>query len=746
MVNRNELWKGQEAQVIRSQFFRPSNEGKTIQTFSGRDRKTVDELKSSQHQYQEKHLGVEERMARATKNIQDRVEDVMRQSEVEQIIDSSYLERIMAFDEALHEMPEQVQSQVQKLAKAITREFNLDGKEKIAVTDSTTVVNPENLIANIAKDLLKSATPEIVFAAPLALALIVVSRMSPDQKAKIASFYDKFPVRFRRSFVLLLSTALLAACATAAPTPTPEVPSGGTTPQAGETTNVPAENATEASESPTEVTDQTIGLKVKPSVEESINNDPILQKLDPVEKQHIIDACVEFAKKLDERGDIDVNSTKNVFSVEDGICQVTTSTGDIIRNIWNTEGPLYLTAAGASAALGVEVAEVRADGRHGTLGDAYDADGNWVGGVNAQAKWEAVDENGRLPSQINPATQVPTPVNEPDPKAYVNPTPISPEAMQQATMAKVKDYQNGALKDFSGFNLQQMEAFGKIYDEELKKDYKEADFEQQKAFSLALNEKRNEQSGPNIVTRIDESGKKVYLGEDGMWHTEPQTIEKYTAKIIDGGGYTHIFHEGAWIKIENSQNIKFEEDIVNGDFKWPDTEIVDPQWVTEKNKHLLGLGIPEYSFKMESKTQKSIVPIIVLSKNLGEFNVAGFGSTGSLGVYPINESDSYSIKKYTLIGNIGLFGNNLAARSSGELSMSSPFWQELEEYKIYELMYEDDQVKDISESYPQSNGVELTDGYEGLTPSELTHVNITGQSNDGGMSVIKGMMLIEVDN
>lgn len=122
------------------------------------------------------------------------------------------------------------------------------------------------------------------------------------------------------------------------------------------------------------------------------------------------------------------------------------------------------------------------------------------------------------------------------------------------------------------------------------------DFEQQKVFSIALDAEMDKQRGDVQVTHTDESGKKLYLGEDGKFHPEKQTIDSTLPKVTDKEGYIHVFYKGEWIKIKGSQNIQFN-DFEN--FPWPKTELTDPQILDEKDKHIL--TTPEWLFRNGSQ-------------------------------------------------------------------------------------------------------------------------------------------------
>ncbi|MCZ2128156.1 MAG: hypothetical protein LC099_10335 [Anaerolineales bacterium] len=270
-------------------------------------------------------------------------------------------------------------------------------------------------------------------------------------------------------------------------------------------------------------------------------------------------------------------------------------------------------------------------------------------------------------------------------------------------------------------------------------------------FSIAYCDLKNELRGDNPVIWTDPSGKKFYIDPntgdflpvDNGTTAKEQTITLYLPKVVDAEGYTHIFYEGGWVKIAGSQNIKSAEDIKNGDFNWPDTEIVDLQWVTEENKHLLGLTIPEYEFKKDDGRQRTMQPIIILSKEVGGINIVGFGDAGTLIGYIINENNPFSVQTVLLTGNMALYEDNLTARSSGKITTRTPFWQELGENNLYYVMYLTDQKAAFATTYPRSNGEEVTTDYEGLAPPHLTEGIITGEKTSNDLVLITANQLVK---
>lgn len=267
-------------------------------------------------------------------------------------------------------------------------------------------------------------------------------------------------------------------------------------------------------------------------------------------------------------------------------------------------------------------------------------------------------------------------------------------------------------------------------------------FEQRKTFSIAYNELKNEQRESKSVTHTDRNNNTTYLGSDGKFHPEKQTIDKYIPRVTDSEGYIHLFLNGVWIKIEDSQNIQYDN--FENDFNWPDTEITDPAYLNEENKGLTGLTIPEVALKLKQDNPSSMIPIIISSKEIGEINIPGFGDAGTLFGYPVYENDGYSTTRVILTGNPALFGDGLLARSSGDINEVTRFWQDLEENTLYYMIFSTDQKAFFASSYPNSNGAEVTANYGGLAPSNLAaDVLTTGGEKSGEIALIIARILVK---
>lgn len=269
-------------------------------------------------------------------------------------------------------------------------------------------------------------------------------------------------------------------------------------------------------------------------------------------------------------------------------------------------------------------------------------------------------------------------------------------------------------------------------------------FEQQKTFSIALNEKKNEQRGANPVIYTDKDGVKFYIDpltgkfnpiNDGTT-AEQQTIKMYLPRVVDNEGYTHIYYEEEWVKIEGSNKIQFGN---FDNFPWPAGEKVDPKWVSDPSYH--DLTSPEY-FHRVLGDKVNMVPIFFLGKEIGEINIPGFGINGTLMGFIINENNPFSVTAVLITGAPTLYGDNLKAGSTGDLGEVSHFYQNLEINNLYYIMFKD-QKKKFADTYPKSNGKEATSNYEGLTPSSQAESVIAGEMESQDLTMLIPEVLVE---
>ncbi|MBL1171304.1 MAG: hypothetical protein HND45_02550 [Chloroflexi bacterium] len=286
-------------------------------------------------------------------------------------------------------------------------------------------------------------------------------------------------------------------------------------------------------------------------------------------------------------------------------------------------------------------------------------------------------------------------------------------------------------------------------------DLSSLSMEQQMRFSQAYAEKLNQQRGARPVIYNNESyidpitGK--FLDIKNGTSKQEQTIQMYLPAYENDQGYLMVqAPDGQWIQIKGSKDVRYEvtNDPFDPNIKWPDAEKIDPQWVTEENKQFLGLPIPQYLLAEKSSNPRAMIPIIILSKELGKMKIGDFGFGGSLRgliIQKDSQGNPIGARVILLTGNIGLFGTNITARSSGELDEITSFWQTLEENTLYYLMYHTNQAKWFDASYPQLSG-EATEGYTGFVSTDKSHQAIINQINTQDLIWIDGTLLMIADD
>lgn len=458
---------------------------------------------------------------------------------------------------------------------------------------------------------------------------------------------------------------------------------------------------------------------------------PYVQALEAVSGMSIPETCADFAVKLSA---FEENLTAQQFRASAaGICYVTTADGAVSVDAWNNDGPLYLTPAIASQALGVQVARVSADGRYGSIGDAYDAQGRRVGGVSKfLLQWEAVNANGVLPSEADPSSAPSTPVNPGQSNLYqVNYAPAI-DAEAQAIQALVGDYMSGKLKEISSMN-----------------------FEQRKAFSIALAEEKNKQRGVNPV---------IYNGEayihpetfdmvsvnDGSSAKEQTILMNYPA-VRDNEGYLQIYVNGEWRKINNSKDVKFTVSNnpadIDPNFNPPTTEKLGAD-----RGELAGLTVPEAAL---AKTERPAVmmPIVVLDlqDDPGEIFIHGYGrKQGTLPVVAVetDANDNAVSARLVIVSGVGRLykeGSSATAGGSSGFNAKTALWMELKGNTLFYLFAYDDQARNFEETYVQGSG-EVTKGYSGVVPSNLSFAVVSGKKEDKRVVWLDAFFMIEADN
>jgi hypothetical protein len=336
-------------------------------------------------------------------------------------------------------------------------------------------------------------------------------------------------------------------------------------------------------------------------------------------------------------------------------------------------------------------------------------------------------------TEVSPTEVLPTPtatLPPATPTATVTPTEVPISSLPVDEL--VQKFMAGDVEDISSLSMEQRMRFSQAYVE-------------------ALNQKR----GANPVVYKNQSYVDPLTGKfldvnDGKSKQE-QTIQMYLPAYENAEGYLMVqTSEGEWIQINGSKNIRYEitNDPFDPDINWPDTEKVQGDWIADANKDLAGLPIPQYILARKDHPT-SMMPIVILGKELGEIRIGGFGLTGSLkGLIVEKDSQGHPIATRVVIlsGGLALYGDGLAARSKGGLGELSTFWETLEENTLYYLMYETNQSQRFDDGYPQLNG-EATADYSGLIPSDKTHQALTGQlNNNDDLIWISGDLLMKTND
>jgi hypothetical protein len=272
-------------------------------------------------------------------------------------------------------------------------------------------------------------------------------------------------------------------------------------------------------------------------------------------------------------------------------------------------------------------------------------------------------------------------------------------------------------------------------------------FEQQKDFSIALNEHRKEQRGANPIIYTDRNGDKFYVDPvtldfaplgDGAT-AEQQTIDNRKPKVTDSEGFAHVYDNGEWVKIAGSDKIQFNN---FDNFPWPAGEVVDPKWVSEEHKHLLNLTVPEHIYKIYGE-EVNMVPFFFLGKEHGKTSIPNSSLRGTLLGYVITENNPFSVTSAMITGLPVLYADDLRADNPGNIVEHGNFYKEIVKGNLYYLMYKVDQTKAFASTYPSSNGQEATVNYNGLAPSGQTHGIVTGEISSDDLPLINTLLLVE---
>jgi hypothetical protein len=461
---------------------------------------------------------------------------------------------------------------------------------------------------------------------------------------------------------------------------------------------------------------------------------PYLQALEAVSGTSIPETCADFAVRLSA---FEANLTAQQFRVSaDGICYVTTADGTIIVDAENKDGFLYLSPAIASQALGVEVVRVSADGRYGSIGDAYNAKDERVGGVSRfTMQWEKVNADGVLPSEADPSSAPPTPVNPEQSNLYrVNYAPaIDEEAQAQAIQALVGDYMSGKLKEVSGLNKEQL-----------------------RAFRAAYVEAKNEARTPELVTYTYINGEEFFINPQTLKgeklpanpsadFIKENTITMYYEVDEDANGNLMIKDlEGNWHTIKGSAGIKWDKVIT--DHTDPDM----PKVLTEKTDNnfgqLSGLTFPEYFLaSKEREVSSAMTRIIVLDKKTGEIIMKSGPAFRKIPIIPIfiPETDgdgtvlAVNIAFLARIQGLTIYeeGTSKEVSTYSDIREGFPWWNSLETDMVFWLGAPINQnasiEKDMFLSIDNTSGVSLE------SPKKI------GGKNNSEIKIIFGHTLIE---
>jgi hypothetical protein len=345
-----------------------------------------------------------------------------------------------------------------------------------------------------------------------------------------------------------------------------------------------------------------------------------------------------------------------------------------------------------------------------------------------------------LTTSCQPTVGIPIPTTTPEATATATLPPATPTATVTPTEVPisslpvdelVQKFIAGDVDDISSLSMEQQMRFSQVYAE-------------------ALNQKR----GDNPVIYKNQSYIDPITGKfsdiNNGTSKQEQTIQMYLPAYENAEGYLMVqTQDGQWVQIEGSRNARYEvtNDPFDPNIKWPDAEIVDPQWVPEANKDLIGLTIPQYILG-RNNYPTSMIPIVILGKELGELRIGGFGLTGSLKGLIIEkdaQGNPIAARVILLTGNMGLYETGLTARSSGGLDKTSAFWENLKANQLYYLMYQTDQKKCFDVTYPQLDG-ESTVDYTGLVSSNESHQVITNQISGQDLVWIDGELLMKTDD
>jgi len=171
------------------------------------------------------------------------------------------------------------------------------------------------------------------------MAKLETVRSIEEAKAVAPSVLDKLQNYISKAIpISTILSLILAACAAAAQTPTPEIPPAGS-PQAGET-SVPTEAtaATEASPYYQQALEQ---IPASPYYDGIYFQES--QKVKGEEMEEVVKRCASFFERLGDR----ISPAYNIIAAINAynICYAQ-SENQVIFDVWDAEGPLYVTVQG----------------------------------------------------------------------------------------------------------------------------------------------------------------------------------------------------------------------------------------------------------------------------------------------------------------------------------------------------------------------------------------------------------------
>lgn len=500
---------------------------------------------------------------------------------------------------------------------------------------------------------------------------------------------------------------------------------------------------------------EALAAQAMEQITADISQQPYLQALEEITDGAISQTCVDFAIRLGSfEENLSANHAQYTFSVSaDGVCYVTTADGTVIVDAWNNDGPLYLTPANASQALGVAVTRVSADGRHGLIGDAYDAEGRRVGGVSRfLLQWEAVNADGVLPSEADPSSVPPTPVNPEQSNLYqVNySSAIDAEAQAQAMQALVRDYMSGKLKDLGGLNAEQL-----------------------RTFRAAYVEAKNEARTPELVTYTYINGEEFFINPQTFKgeklpanpsadFIKENTITTYYEVDEDANGNLMVKDlEGNWHTIAGSAGIKWNKIIT--DYTDPDMPKVNTKTLREEageetfNQYPPDLKkFGDLTYPEQILTSKEIdhrhsifMPVIMLKPNIGEVILkAGnaFRKEPTLQFLAIEYDDNGNAlagRKITVIGLHKLYkeDDSMDIGSGGGIKEYSDLFKALQENAVYYIGFPINQQA----SYEQNIFASI-DNMTGVVPTKQNTNVISGKSNSDKQLLLIVKVAIEASS